>query len=60
MATIIENNVDDEVEDDIVLLEPVTHKKALIASRTLHNFLVQFENTAPEILNAIRKVRDEL
>ena len=36
-ATILENNVDDEVEDDIVLLEPVTLNKSLIASRTLNN-----------------------
>ena len=60
MATILENNVDDEVEYDTVPLEPITRKEALIVSRTLHNFLVQFENTTLEILDAIRKVRDEL
>ena len=53
------NNVDDEVEDDNVPLEPVTRKKTLIASKTLHNFVVQFEMT-PELLDAIRKVRHEL
>lgn len=59
-TTILENNVDDEVEDNGVALEPVMRKEALITSRTLHNFLVQLENTTPEILNAIRKVKDEL
>ena len=60
MNTILQNNVGDEAEDDTVPLEPVTRKKALVASRTLHNFLVQFENTTPELLDIIRKVRDEL
>ena len=60
VATILENNVDDEVEYDTIPLEPVTRKEALIASETLHNFLVRFENITPEILDAIRKVRDEL
>ncbi|XP_047256211.1 uncharacterized protein LOC124888969 [Capsicum annuum] len=49
-----ENNVDDEVEDDTTSLEPVTRKKALIASRSLHNCLVQFEKTTPKILDAVR------
>ena len=58
--TIEKSNVDDEVEDDTIPLEPVTRKETLIASRTLHNFMVQFEKTTPELLDAIRKVRDEL
>lgn len=33
--TMEENNIDDKVEDDTIPLESVTHKKALIASRTL-------------------------
>ncbi|XP_049364295.1 CENP-B homolog protein 2-like [Solanum verrucosum] len=37
--TIGKSNVD-EVEYDIIYLEPVTRKEALIASRTLHNFMV--------------------
>nr|AAT38686.1 hypothetical protein SDM1_32t00006 [Solanum demissum] len=53
--TIGKCNVDDEVEDDIIPLEPVTRKETLIASRTLHNFMVQFEKTTPELLDAIRK-----
>ena len=35
VATIIENNVEDEVEDDTVSVEVVTRKEALLASRTL-------------------------
>ncbi|KAK4712555.1 hypothetical protein R3W88_007068 [Solanum pinnatisectum] len=54
------SNVDNEVKDDTIFLEPITHKKTLIASRTLHNFMVQFEKTTPKLLDAIRKVRDEL
>ena len=59
MDTIGKRNFDDEVEDDTIPLEPVTRKEALIASRTLHNFIVQLEKTTPKLLNAIRKVRDE-
>ncbi|KAK4737609.1 hypothetical protein R3W88_001306 [Solanum pinnatisectum] len=58
--TIGKSNVDDEVEDDTIPLVPITHKKALIATRTLHNFMVQFEKTTLELLDAIRKVRYEL
>nr|AAT38752.1 hypothetical protein SDM1_42t00003 [Solanum demissum] len=58
--TIGKCNVDDEVEDDTIPLEPITRMKTLIASRTLHNFMVQFEKTTPELLDAIRKVTDEL
>ncbi|KAK4719452.1 hypothetical protein R3W88_017790 [Solanum pinnatisectum] len=48
------------VEDDIIPLEPVMHKEALIGSRTFHNFMMQFEKTTPKLLDAIRKVRNEL
>ncbi|KAH1194248.1 ARS-binding protein 1 [Glycine max] len=60
VSTIIENNVEDDDEDDTVSLEPVTRKKALMASNTLHNFMIQYKNTTPELLDAIRKVRYEL
>jgi len=53
------NNVDNKVEDDIIYLEPVTRKETL-ASRTLHNFMVQLEKTTPKLFDAIRKVRDKL
>ncbi len=43
--TIEKNNVDDEIEDDTISLEPVIGKESLIASRTLHNFMVQFKKT---------------
>ena len=52
------NNVDDKVEDDTIPLEPVTRKETLIASRTFHNFMVQFKKTTPELLDVVRKVRD--
>ena len=60
VGTIIENNAEDDGEDDTVSLEPVTRKEALMASNTLHNFMIQYKNTTPELLDAIRKVRDEL
>ncbi|CAI8600091.1 unnamed protein product [Vicia faba] len=58
--TIIENNAEDDDEDDTVSLEPVTRKEALMASNTLHNFMIQDKNITPELLDAIKKVRDEL
>ncbi|KAH1232856.1 ARS-binding protein 1 [Glycine max] len=60
VGTIIENNAEDDGEDDTVSLEPVTQKEALMASNTLRNFMIQFKNTTPKLLDAIRKVRDEL
>ncbi|AES87014.1 hypothetical protein MTR_4g019100 [Medicago truncatula] len=60
VRTIIENNAEDDNEDDTVSLEPVTRKEALMASNTLHNFMIQYKNTTPQLLDAIRKVRDEL
>ncbi|KAH1212331.1 hypothetical protein GmHk_14G040560 [Glycine max] len=60
VGTIIENNAEDDSEDDTVSLEPVARKEALMASNTLHNFMIQYKNTTPELLYAIRKVRDEL
>jgi len=53
-------NVDDKVEDVTIPLEPVTDKETLIAFRTLHNFIVQFEKTISKLLDAISKVGDEL
>ncbi|CAK8576521.1 unnamed protein product [Lathyrus sativus] len=35
-------------------------KEALMTSNPLHNFMIQYKNTTPELLDAIRKVRDEL
>ena len=58
--TIIENNAEDEAEDDTVSMEVVTRKEALLASKTLQNFMLQFQNATPELLDAIRKIRDEL
>ena len=55
--TIENSDVDDEVEDDIVPLEPDTRKETLIASRTLHNFMVQFEKTTIKLFGAITKLK---
>ena len=60
VGTIIENNAEDDGKDDTVSLEPITRKEAIMASNTLHNFMIQYKNTTPELFNAIRKVRDEL
>ena len=55
----IENLANDEVEDDIVALEPVTQKEALKALTTLYNFL-HYENSSLELLDTKRKIRDEI
>ncbi|CAN7127652.1 hypothetical protein BRARA_G00999 [Brassica rapa] len=54
-------NVDDEPEDDAAMpLETVTRKEAIVASKTLHNFWMQFEKTTPGVFDAVRKIRDGL
>ncbi|KAH1189473.1 ARS-binding protein 1 [Glycine max] len=53
VGTVIENNAEDDDEDDTVSLEPVTRKEALMASNTLHNFMIQYKNITPELLDAI-------
>lgn len=60
VADTIQNPVDDEVEDDSIALEPVTRKEALQAATTLHNFLLQYEKTMPQLLSAMRRFKDEL
>ncbi|KAL4564918.1 hypothetical protein LXL04_028994 [Taraxacum kok-saghyz] len=60
IADTVQNSVDDEVDDDSVPLEPVTRKEALQAATTLHNFLLQYENTVPQLLSAIGRFKDEL
>ncbi|RID44753.1 hypothetical protein BRARA_I01525 [Brassica rapa] len=51
-------NVDDEPENDVaILLEIVTHKEAIIASKTLKNFWMQFEKTTLRVLDVIKKFR---
>ena len=42
------------------LLEIVTRKEAIIAPRTLHNFLIHIEKTTPEVFDATKKIRDGL
>ena len=51
-------NVDDEPENDVaILLEIVTHKEAIIASKTLKKFWMQFEKTTLRVLDVIKKFR---
>ncbi|KAG4989542.1 hypothetical protein JHK82_031866 [Glycine max] len=59
VGTIIENNADDDGEDDMMSLEPVTRKETLMISNTLHNFIIQYKNITLELLDAINKIRDE-
>ena len=40
--TIIENKAEDEAEDDTVSMEVVTRKEALLASKTIQNYMLQF------------------
>ncbi|KAL0347656.1 UNVERIFIED_CONTAM: hypothetical protein Scaly_1781600 [Sesamum calycinum] len=60
VADIIEDPTNDEAEDDSIPLEPVTRKEALSATTTLHNFLLQLENSTPKLLAAIKKLISEL
>lgn len=60
VADVIHNPEDDEAEDDSIALEPVTLKEALQASTTLHNFLLQYEKTTPQLLGAVRRFKDEI
>ena len=60
VVTIVENNVEDEVKANTVYVEVVTRKEVLLASRTLQNFMLQFQNATPELLDAIRKIRNKL
>ncbi|KAL2227918.1 UNVERIFIED_CONTAM: Tigger transposable element-derived protein 4, partial [Sesamum indicum] len=55
VADIIEYPTNNEAEDDSLLLEPVTRKEALTATTTLHNFLLQLENSTLEHLAATKK-----
>jgi hypothetical protein len=56
---IIKNNMKkqqrNEVEDNSYVLKPISHKDALKTTITLHNFLLQYENTKLKLLNALRK-----
>ena len=47
-------------KNDTIHLELDMCNETLIASRTLHNFMVQFEKTKSELLDSIRKFKDEL
>ncbi|XP_015075336.1 uncharacterized protein LOC107019323 [Solanum pennellii] len=49
-----------KLKDDTIPVEPISRKEALITSKTLVNFVVQFEKATPELLDAIKKVRDKL
>ncbi|KAM3287572.1 hypothetical protein P3S67_021002 [Capsicum chacoense] len=60
IESVMETHKEDEVEDDSVELEQVSRKDALKATITLHHFLLQYKKTTPDILNAVRRVRDEI
>ena len=52
--------VEDEAENNSISLKPITWKKNIFTSKTLQNFLLQFENVTLEFWNAMKKVRDEI
>jgi ribosome-associated translation inhibitor RaiA len=54
------NDIEDKVENNNYMLESVARKDVLKATITLHNFLLQYENTTLDLFNALRKVRDEI
>ncbi|WRX26118.1 hypothetical protein QQP08_018605 [Theobroma cacao] len=60
IENIMGNDKEDEVKDDSFILEPVSCKDTLKATITLYNFLLKYENTTPELFNALKKVRDEV
>lgn len=55
-----DSTTNDENEDDSMPLEPVPRKEALRATTTLQKFLLQLDNSTPELLTAIKKMRDEI
>ena len=55
--TILENNIENDVDDNAILMEPVT-SKAFNSSKILYNFMIQFEIITPDLLDAIRKIKD--
>ena len=54
--SVLDNNVEDDVDDDETPMELVTRKEALKSSNILHKFLIRFENSTPELLDAMRKI----
>ncbi|KAJ0027930.1 hypothetical protein Pint_35064 [Pistacia integerrima] len=60
IENMIGNDKEDEVEEDSSVLELVSCKDAPKATITLHTFLLQYENTILQLLNTLRKVRDEV
>ena len=52
----------DEVEagDDTQPLVSVSCKETLKALTTLQNFLLQYEKATPELLGALRTIKDEI
>ena len=52
--------IEDEAEDDTISVEVVTRKRTLLVSITLQNFMLQFQNATPKLLDPIRKIKDEL
>ena len=53
--------VDDEPEDDDVIpLETITRKEAIVAYKTLRKFWMQFEKTTAGVLDVLIKTGDEL
>nr|KAJ0197720.1 hypothetical protein LSAT_V11C700354400 [Lactuca sativa] len=60
IAYTVQNSVDNEVDDDSVPLESITRKEALQAATTLHNFLLQYKNTMPQLLSVIWRFKDKL
>lgn len=49
-----------KTEDDTVALKLVMYKEALKISTILHNFLLQYDKSITGLLDAIRKIRDEV
>ncbi|KAJ0040826.1 hypothetical protein Pint_27542 [Pistacia integerrima] len=60
VANIIKNLAIDKVKDDTIDLDSITRKEVLKALTTLYKYLLQFENSTPKLLDAIRKIRVEI
>lgn len=57
------NNKKEEAEDDNFIIGVILNfscKEAPKATLTLNNLLLQSENTTPDLLTALQKVRDEI
>ena len=60
IESIIGNNQEYIVEDDISVLESVSHKEALKVTMILTSFLLQYEKIILKLLSALLKIKSQI